>query len=160
MNLDWFIVEDLSRKIFNWREQVTRNFWDGWFARVIIFQYKPSFTKLSKVYATNERRPSAILTSLYFPPTVRYFRSILSRDFVGRRKMGTGSEKTRGGNICRGTEPSSRRTWIYCIQTRRNRTRARPEGVADDSGGNARGWRVGRGRVRRLLYFLIIYHPS
>lgn len=114
----------------------------------------PSSTKLSKVYAS-----TAIS---YFPPTP-LFPFDTSPRLCRAEKNGNRIGEDKGENICRGTEPSSRRTWIYCIQTRRNRTRVRSEGerVTDDSGQRkgVGGGGVGRGRVRRLLYSRIIYHP-
>lgn len=129
---------------------MARKFW----RMIHAFRYffKPSSTKLSKVYASTA-------TSSYFPPTLRYFRSILRRDFAGRRKMGTGSGMTRGEISAEGR---SRRVGGHeFIAPRRGE-------IERGFGRKGKGWRTMAGNARgwdaaecvayyTLVLFIILY---
>lgn len=120
------------------------------------------------LFATSRQRiasryPVATL-SPYFPSTLRHFRSIFSATLPGEEKWRP--VQGRQGEISAGRDAAVEwRTWIYCIQTRRNRKGDWPEmaagggePIASNIGGSAT--LVGRGSALRLLYFLIIYHLS
>lgn len=134
-----------------------RIFFDRWFTRFFTFSRYINHLQNCKKKITQQRR------HVFFLPQ-RYFRSILSRDFAGRRKMEIGSEETRGGNICR--EGENRRTWIYCIQTRRNRKKRGRKGwqtIDEQCRGSKGGWKGGLrgGRVcvayNIFLLFIILH---
>jgi len=118
--------------------------------------FQPSSTRLSKVYA-----PAIRSIDIVFSPDAPLFPFDTSPRLCRAKKNGNRIGEDKGGNICRGTEPSSRRTWIYCIQTRRNRTRVRPERerVTDD-GGQHKGVGDGGGARQSASLIILPYYLS